>query len=263
MAVSFIRSGTRFPDPRQADDSIGGLLAVGGDLSPKRLLAAYRAGIFPWFDDDQAPVLWWSPDPRAVLTPGEMRISRSLAKRLRNGGFKVSFDRAFAEVVSACATKREGQSGTWITPGMGAAYGHLHELGYAHSLEVWREGRLAGGLYGLSIGAFFFGESMFSRVPDASKVALAHLSEQLKRWRFQLIDCQIPNHHLSSLGVQSMPRTEFLAALAANDESNTRVGAWTFDADCGTAASVDSTPFRGQNAAALHAPGPHGERRAD
>ena len=232
MAVSFIRSGAGFPDPRQADDSIGGLLAVGGDLSPKRLLAAYRAGIFPWFDDDQAPVLWWSPDPRAVLAPGEMRISRSLAKRLRNGGFKVTFDRAFAEVVSACASKREGQSGTWITPGMGAAYGHLHELGYAHSLEVWSEGRLAGGLYGLSIGAFFFGESMFSRIPDASKVALAHLSEQLKRWGFQLIDCQIPNRHLSSLGVKSMPRAEFLAALSANDESRTRIGTWGFDADC-------------------------------
>ncbi|MYF11432.1 MAG: leucyl/phenylalanyl-tRNA--protein transferase, partial [Gammaproteobacteria bacterium] len=199
MAVSFIQSGISFPDAQQADDSIGGLLAVGGDLSPKRLLAAYRAGIFPWFDDDQAPVLWWSPDPRAVLVPGEMRISRSLAKRLRNGGFEVSFDRAFAEVVNGCATEREGQSGTWITPGMGVAYGRLHELGYAHSLEVWREGRLAGGLYGLSIGTFFFGESMFSHIPDASKVALDHLSEQLKRWRFQLIDCQLPNRQLSSL----------------------------------------------------------------
>ena len=232
MAVSFIQSGISFPDAQQADDSIGGLLAVGGDLSPKRLLAAYRAGIFPWFDDDQAPVLWWSPDPRAVLVPGEMRISRSLAKRLRNGGFEVSLDRAFAEVVRGCATEREGQSGTWITPAMGVAYGRLHEMGYAHSLEVWREGHLVGGLYGLSIGAFFFGESMFSRAADASKVALAHLSEQLKRWRFQLIDCQIPNQHLGSLGVKSIPRAEFLAALAANDEAKTRLGAWTFDADC-------------------------------
>lgn len=232
MAVSFIQSGISFPDAQQADDSIGGLLAVGGDLSPKRLLAAYRAGIFPWFDDDQAPVLWWSPDPRAVLVPGEMRISRSLAKRLRNGGFEVSFDRAFAEVVKGCASEREGQSGTWITPAMGVAYGRLHEMGYAHSLEVWREGHLVGGLYGLSIGAFFFGESMFSRAADASKVALAHLSEQLKRWRFQLIDCQIPNQHLGSLGVKSIPRAEFLAALAANDESKTRLGAWVSDADC-------------------------------
>ncbi len=231
MAVSFIQSGISFPDAQQADDSIGGLLAVGGDLSPKRLLAAYRAGIFPWFDDDQAPVLWWSPDPRAVLVPGEMRISRSLAKRLRNGGFEVSFDRAFAEVVKGCASEREGQSGTWITPAMGVAYGRLHEMGYALSLEVWREGHLVGGLYGLSIGAFFFGESMFSRAADASKVALAHLSEQLKRWRFQLIDCQIPNQHLGSLGVKSIPRAEFLAALAANDESKTRLGAWTFDAN--------------------------------
>ena len=231
MVVSFLQSGIGFPDARQADDSIGGLLAVGGDLSPERLLAAYRAGVFPWFDDDQAPVLWWSPDPRAVLVPGEMRISRSLAKRLRNGGFEVSFDRAFAEVVSGCATQRKGRSGTWITPAMGLAYNRLHEMGYAHSLEVWREGCLAGGLYGLSIGAFFFGESMFSRDRDASKVALAHLSEQLKRWRFQLIDCQIPNDHLRSLGVQSIPRAEFLAALATNDESKTRLGAWIFDAD--------------------------------
>ena len=241
MAVSFIQSGIGFPDAQQADDSIGGLLAVGGDLSPERLLAAYRAGVFPWFDDDQAPILWWSPDPRAVLVPGEMRISRSLAKRLRNGRFEVSFDRAFAEVVAGCATERKGRTGTWITPAMGLAYNRLHEIGYAHSLEVWREGQLAGGLYGLSIGAFFFGESMFSRVRDASKVALAHLSEQLKRWRFRLIDCQIPNDHLRSLGVKSIPRTEFLAALAANDESKTRVGAWTFDADgTPTAAPVDS-----------------------
>ncbi len=232
MAVSFIQSGIGFPDAQQADDSIGGLLAVGGDLSPKRLLAAYRAGIFPWFDDDQAPILWWSPDPRAVLVPGEMHVSRSLAKRLRNGGFEVSLDLAFAEVVQGCAIKRQGRSGTWITPAMGVAYGHLHELGYAHSLEVWCEGRLVGGLYGLSIGAFFFGESMFSSVPDASKVALAHLSKQLKRWRFQFIDCQIPNDHLRSLGVKSIPRTQFLAALAANDESKTRLGNWTFDADC-------------------------------
>ena len=231
MAVSFIHSGISFPDAEQADDSIGGLLAVGGDLSPERLLAAYRAGVFPWFDDDQAPILWWSPDPRAVLVPGEMRVSRSLAKRLRNGGFEVSFDRAFAEVVEGCATQRKGRSGTWITPAMGLAYNRLHEIGYAHSLEVWREGCLAGGLYGLSIGALFFGESMFSRHRDASKVALAHLSEQLKRWRFQLIDCQIPNDHLRSLGAKAIPRAEFLAALAANDESKTRVGAWTFDAD--------------------------------
>ena len=232
MAVSFIQSRIAFPDAQQADDSIGGLLAVGGDLSPERLLAAYRAGTFPWFDDDQAPILWWSPDPRAVLAPGAMRVSRSLSKRLRNGSFEVSFDRAFTAVVRGCATMHNGQSGTWITPAMGRAYGRLHELGYAHSLEVWCDGRLAGGLYGLSIGEFFFGESMFSCVRDASKVALHHLSEQLLRWRFRLIDCQIPNDHLRSLGVKPIPRAEFLAALAANDESKTRLGAWTFDAGC-------------------------------
>ena len=231
MAVSFIQSGIGFPDAHQADDSIGGLLAVGGDLSPERLLAAYRAGVFPWFNNDQAPILWWSPDPRAVLVPGEMRISRSLAKRLRNGGFDVSFDRAFAKVVNGCAAEREGGSGTWITPAMRRSYNRLHELGYAHSLEVWHEGRLVGGLYGLSIGTFFFGESMFSRVRDASKVALAHLSGQLERWRFQIIDCQIPNDHLRSLGVQCMPRAKFLAALAANDESKTRHGTWQFESN--------------------------------
>jgi len=229
--VSFIQGSIAFPDARQADDSIGGLIAVGGELSPQRLLTAYRAGIFPWFDDDQAPILWWCPDPRAVLAPGQMRVNRSLAKRLRNGGFRVTFDRAFAEVVRGCAKTSENRSGTWITPAMAGAYERLHEMGYAHSTETWLDGRLVGGLYGLSIGEFFFGESMFTRVRDASKVALYHLSEQLLRWRFRCIDCQIPNPHLSALGAKTMPRTDFLAALAANDESKTRLGAWTFDAD--------------------------------
>ena len=214
-----------------AEDSLDGLAAMGGDLSPERLLTAYRAGLFPWFEDDRAPVLWWSPNPRAVIRPGAMRVTRSLTKRMRNGGFEVSFDRAFPAVIRACAAPRPGQSGTWVTPSMQRAYCRLHELGYAHSVEIWRSGQLVGGLYGLSLGEFFFGESMFSLERDASKIAFFHLCQRLERWRFQLIDCQIPNDHLRSLGARSMPRAEFLERLAANDESKTRQGSWdAFDA---------------------------------
>lgn len=234
MAVSFIRKQTPFPSAESADDAIGGLLAVGGDLSPERLLAAYRAGAFPWFEDDQAPILWWSPEPRAVLRPGAMHVSRSLRKRLRKAEVRISWDRAFSEVVRGCAAPRRGQAGTWITPNMQFAYGRLHDLGYAHSVEVWRGSRLVGGLYGLSLGGLFFAESMFSRTADASKIALLHLSQRLLGWSFELIDCQIPNDHLRSLGVQSMPRAEFLALLAANDESQTRRGDWGAASDAQT-----------------------------
>lgn len=227
MTVAFLGQDAPFPDAQLADDSMGGLLAIGGDLSPQRLLAAYRAGAFPWFDDDHAPILWWSPDPRAVIKPGAMRISRSLRRRLRTVGFGLSFDRAFAAVVRGCAAPRPGQGGTWITPAMQRAYLRLHRLGYAHSVETWHEGRLVGGLYGLSLGEFFFGESMFSLVSDASKAAFHHLHERLRQWRFHLIDCQIPNEHLRSLGVVSVSRAEFLQSLAALDESKTRRGSWT------------------------------------
>lgn len=233
MTIAILGHFSAFPDPNGAEDSVGGLLAIGGDLSEDRLLAAYRAGVFPWFDDDQEPIRWWSPDPRAVLEPSAMRVARSLAKRLRNAGFKVSFDRAFHQVVSACGPyrpSRHGSTGTWITPNMQRAYGALHESGYAHSVEVWLDGELAGGLYGLSLGTMFFAESMFSRARDASKVALYHLCQRLQHWRFHLIDCQIPNPHLASLGVQSIPRRRFLAILAANDESKTRRGDWPQEA---------------------------------
>ena len=229
MTIAILDHLSSFPDPNGAEDTVGGLLAIGGDLSEDRLLAAYRAGVFPWFEDDRQPVLWWSPDPRAVLAPSAMRVNRSLAKRLRNAGFEVSFDRAFRQVVAACARarrNRDGTAGTWITPNMQRAYGALHESGYAHSVEVWLDGELAGGLYGLSLGTIFFGESMFSRARDASKVALYHLCQRLQHWRFQLIDCQLPNEHLARLGVTSMPRGTFLAMLAANDESRTRRGIW-------------------------------------
>ncbi len=229
MRIALLNHRNAFPDPNDAEDGVDGLVAVGGDLSEARLLAAYRAGVFPWFEHDHRPLYWWSPNPRAVLRPDAMRVSRSLAKRLRNGGFAVTFDRAFADVVASCATTpRNGHrtSGSWITPNMERAYVALHRSGYAHSVEVWLHGELAGGLYGLSLGEMFFGESMFSRARDASKVALYHLCRRLQTWRFGLIDCQIPNQHLATLGVQTIARREFLARLAVNDETKTRRGSW-------------------------------------
>ena len=234
MTIAVLDHLSTFPDPNGAEDAIGGLLAIGGDLSEARLLEAYRAGVFPWFENDSEPVLWWSPDPRAVLEPEAMRVNRTLAKRLRNAGFEISFDRAFARVIAACATIPRGASGargTWITPNMERAYRDLHASGYAHSVEVWLDGDLAGGLYGLSLGEIFFGESMFSRVRDASKVALYHLCRRLEQWRFRLLDCQLPNAHLATLGVQSISRREFLAMLANNDESRTRRGTWPAEAN--------------------------------
>jgi leucyl/phenylalanyl-tRNA---protein transferase len=202
-----------FPPLEQALDEPEGLLAAGGDLSAPRLLAAYRRGIFPWYSTGQ-PVLWWSPDPREVLLPGEFRCSRSLAKTLRNRGFEVTFDRNFAAVVDACAARRDHSAGTWITPEMRAAYCELHARGRAHSVEVSFGGALVGGLYGVLMGQVFFGESMFSRERDASKVALARLVERALVAGLQLIDCQLPTPHLRSLGSRPMPRTEFSALVA-------------------------------------------------
>lgn len=219
-----------FPDPQQAFSDPNGLLAIGGALTPEWLLAAYGAGIFPWFDDDDGPILWWSPDPRAVLRPEALRITRSLAKRIRNGGFRVTLDCAFAEVIAGCAGPRDGVRGTWITPRMRAAYQQFHELGYAHSVEVWLDQELVGGLYGVSLGAAFFGESMFSRVPDASKVGLALLVPQLRRRGITLIDCQVMNPHLFNLGVRPLPRQAFLQQLAHCREAPARPGPWQFEA---------------------------------
>jgi leucyl/phenylalanyl-tRNA---protein transferase len=198
-----------FPDPRRALRDPDGLLAVGGDLAPERLLAAYARGIFPWFEAGQ-PILWWSPDPRAVLRPDELRVSASLRKTLRRGHFLVTFDEAFAAVVAACAAPRARQRGTWLTPDMQAAYMRLHEDRFAHSVEVWREGQLAGGLYGVALGRAFFGESMFSRERDASKVALVHLVAEARRRGIELIDCQVHTPHLASLGSRTLPRARFL-----------------------------------------------------
>ena len=242
MTIAILGRRVAFPDPNGAEDAIGGLLAVGGDLSEARLLEAYRAGVFPWPQSDAEPLLWWSPDPRAVLEPAGMHVSRSLAKRLRNAGFEISFDRAFAQVISACATvpRSGGAQGTWITPNMQRAYCRLHESGYAHSVEVRLNGDLAGGLYGLSLGRIFFAESMFSRVRDASKVALYHLCQRLRDRRFRLIDCQVPHEHLSRLGVRPMPRREFLEMLADNDESGSRRSAWSGDAGPGSPACQEA-----------------------
>jgi leucyl/phenylalanyl-tRNA--protein transferase len=197
-----------FPPLDQALDEPEGLLAAGGDLSPARLLAAYRRGIFPWYSAGQ-PVLWWSPNPREILLPSEFKCSRSLAKTLRNRGFEIDFDRDFAAVVAACAARRENSAGTWITPEMHAAYTELHQRGRAHSVEVRLNGELVGGLYGVLMGSVFFGESMFSRERDASKAALARLVERGLVAGLTLIDCQLPTPHLRSLGSKPMNRRDF------------------------------------------------------
>ena len=202
----------RFPPAEQALEDPPGLLAAGGDLSPERLLAAYRHGIFPWYSPGQ-PVLWWSPDPRAVLFPEEFRRTRSLTKTLRNAGFTTTVDRDFGAVIDGCAAPREASPGTWITCEMRAAYLTLHALGVAHSVESWRDGALAGGLYGVHLGGVFFGESMFSAARDGSKVALAHLVTVCVRNSIAVIDCQLYSRHLGSLGARTIPRTQFLRLL--------------------------------------------------
>ena len=223
------RNDLTFPSPETALDEPNGLLAIGGDLRPERLLSAYASGVFPWFNDDGGPILWWSPDPRAVFVPSQVKVSRSLRRRLARSEYRVTLDAAFDAVVAGCAAPREPNGGTWITPTIREAYGTLHRLGFAHSVETWRDGHLVGGLYGVSIGRMFFGESMFARASDASKVALARLAEQLVAWKFDLIDCQMMNPHLHSLGAVEMSRREFLARLRDNPPDLTRRGPWRFD----------------------------------
>lgn len=202
-----------FPPSSYALKEPNGLLAVGGDLSPSRLLQAYRQGIFPWYEEGQ-PILWWTPDPRMVLFPDECHLSRSLQKLLRQNRFHLTADRVFPEVIDNCAAPRGGIPGTWITPEMRAAYIALHETGYAHSIEVWEADELVGGLYGVAQGAIFFGESMFSRRPNTSKVAFASLAQTLHHWGYRLLDCQVASPHLFSLGAREISRTEFEAILA-------------------------------------------------
>jgi leucyl/phenylalanyl-tRNA--protein transferase len=220
---------TSFPPVEAALRDPNGLLAMGGDLSLERLLDAYRHGIFPWFSPGE-PILWWSPDPRMVLEPDQIRVTRSLAKRIRNSGFESRVDSAFAEVMRACAMPRGDDAGTWISPAMVAAYTRMFDAGYAHSVETWHEGVLVGGLYGVAIGRMFFGESMFSRMPDASKVALVRLARQLRQWGFGMIDCQMETAHLASLGARTMPRAMFTARLAELVNLPHLPGPWHFDA---------------------------------
>ncbi len=224
MPVWKLNDEVIFPDPNQAEPD--GLLAVGGDLRPERLLAAYAAGIFPWYAE--GPILWYSPDPRMVLAPGALRVARSLRKVMARQPFEIRFDTAFERVIRACAkAKRPGQDGTWIAPSMIAAYCRLHEMGYAHSVEAWADGELAGGLYGISLGAAFFGESMFARREDASKVAFVQLVRRLEDWRFELVDCQIESHHMARFGAKNWPRTRFLTALERAVHAPTRRGPWS------------------------------------
>jgi len=216
-----------FPDPSLAEPD--GLLAVGGDLSPERLVAAYALGIFPWFSEE-TPILWWSPDPRLVLLPPELHVPRSLERTLRRGTFTFTADRAFEEVMRRCsATPRPGQDGTWITEEMVEAYVRLHDLGLAHSFEAWEGGELAGGLYGVSLGAAFFGESMFSARPDASKAAFVRSVGWLAARGVELVDCQVRTEHLVRFGARELPRPEFLERLAAALSRPTLRGPWALD----------------------------------
>lgn len=220
-----------FPPVETALRDPDGLLALGGDLSPQRLLNAYRQGIFPWYSTGQ-PILWWSPNPRMVLQPAALKLSRSLRKTLRKAPFTITLDQAFDTVTAACAEPRTDGRGTWLSTDMRRAYSTLHNLGYAHSVEAWQGDRLVGGLYGIALGRVFFGESMFTRVTDASKVAFAHLVRQLARWDFKLIDCQVHTSHLASLGATAMDRTSFttqLDKLAAPTHNLP----WRFDPDLG------------------------------
>jgi leucyl/phenylalanyl-tRNA--protein transferase len=206
--IPWLDSDDPFPAVHTALRDPNGLLCAGADLSPGRLLRAYSHGIFPWFNEGE-PILWWSPHPRMVLFPRELRISKSLSKTLRRGVFEVRLDTAFGRVMEECAGPRRTQQGTWISPAMRQAYGRLFDLGHAHSVEAWREGSLVGGLYGVALGRVFFGESMFSRETDASKVALAHLVRYIEAAGFAMIDCQMATKHLASLGAREIPRTEF------------------------------------------------------
>lgn len=236
-----------FPDPAEALVHPNGLLAAGGDLSPERLIQAYRRGIFPWYDD-HTPILWWSPDPRIILEPGKMYRSRRFRRRLRRDDYEVSMDRAFSEVIAHCADirLRRDQEATWITEEMRQAYEALHHQGYAHSVEVWKNAELVGGVYGIALGRVFFGESMFSRIPDGSKIALAWLDSQLWHWGFALIDGQVPNPHLQRLGARPCPRQDFLQKLAENVDVGPPPGPWTLEIDTPEARSAPDHPRPGK-----------------
>lgn len=217
-----------FPPVSQALQDPDGLLAVGGDLSGERLIKAYENGIFPWYQDDQ-PILWWSPSLRMALRPEDLYVSRSMRKVLRRGEYQVTLDRGFEDVIAHCAMTREAYPGTWITPEMQEAYCALHRRGIAHSVEVWHEGEIVGGLYGIAMGQLFFGESMFSLRDNASKTGFIWLVKQLQAWQYRLIDCQVPSEHLRSLGAKDMPRAEFLEILAESRLASGQEGHWEME----------------------------------
>jgi leucyl/phenylalanyl-tRNA--protein transferase len=223
--LTWLGRADAFPPVEKALKDPNGLLCAGGDLSPARLLDAYRRGIFPWYSGDE-PILWWSPDPRMVLFCDELKISRSLAKSLRNRNYDVTVDACFDEVISSCAKPRKGEGGTWLGPEMRKAYAELHRLGHAHSVETWQAGRLVGGLYGVALGRMFYGESMFSRETDASKVALVALAGELAARGFPLIDCQQNTPLLASLGAREIPRRQFLRRIAALVNYPEPMGKW-------------------------------------
>ena len=228
--IPWLTAEDAFPPVGRALEEPNGLLAAGADLSVPRLLQAYRSGIFPWFNEDQ-PILWWSPDPRMVMFPAEVKISRSLGKRLRRRDYEVRADTDFSAVMRSCAAPRDGNPGTWITPQMVAAYEAFHRAGHAHSLETWIGDELAGGLYGVALGRVFFGESMFTRATDASKIALAHLARQLERWGYGIIDCQMTTPHLARLGAREIPRAAFIRKLGELVNYPPTGGMWRLDDD--------------------------------
>jgi leucyl/phenylalanyl-tRNA--protein transferase len=223
--IAWLTPQQPFPPLDAALAEPNGLLAAGGGLSPERVVEAYRQGVFPWYSEGQ-PVLWWSPDPRMVLFTAEFRVRRSLAKRVRQHRYEIRFDTAFERVIRACAGPRQGQDGTWITDAMIGTYVELHRRGVAHSVEAWREGKLAGGLYGIALGRVFFGESMFAREADASKVALVHLVERLRRDGVPLVDCQQETSHLAGFGARPIPRRAFAALLAQLIHSDAPPAPW-------------------------------------
>ena len=237
--IPFLGPSDPFPSVEQALDNPEGLLAAGGTLTTKRLLDAYRAGIFPWFNEGD-PILWWSPDPRTILRPKKLHVSHSLRKRLRKAAYFVTLDRAFVRVLDGCAAPRAGDSGTWLSPAMRRAYTALHNAGFAHSIEVWMDGELAGGIYGVGIGRVLFGESMFARRTDASKIGIVVLAEQLDRWGFPFVDCQLETSHLMSLGAEHMPRRRFVAEITRL--VNEPPPRWVLDEDlAGTAVHAPRT----------------------
>lgn len=220
----FVNEKLYFPPVEYADEH--GILAIGGDLSPERLLLAYRSGIFPWFNEDD-PIIWWSPDPRFVMFPQHLKVSKSMKQVIKKNLFQITFDQDFKGVITACQTvKRQGQSGTWITGEMLEAYDTLHQLGFAHSVEAWREGNLVGGLYGVSLGKAFFGESMFAKESNASKVAYIILVQKLQNLNFQIVDCQVYTEHLESLGAENLPRADFIQQVEQALKEETLIGNW-------------------------------------